>query len=295
MALKNYQTDYPEVKIPSGHWPIEPRETVEIDYIYERILYRNQALLNSDGDLCQVFRKKITGTRCINPNCPAYNNYQQAGSDDCPVCLGVGFVGGYDYIEEIKVRFAPSNERIDIKSDGTMRLVRPRTWTMPEPILRSHDIIINFSQPTILQEEMIVDKEMTRGVGSNPDFDVLETNITENRQIIRIYKISNTAISSKDYDEGIDYVLSNSGVLWKTDNRPEDGALYFVTYQISNIHYRRYDIHNVTPSRWRGKTLHQDLEVVELDVTHPHYRIGLHPFDMDYVYYPFQVSDWYDR
>ncbi len=293
MSIKNYKSDYPHPRIPTpnANYPIEPKETAEIEYIYQQILYRNSVVLQTGGDDCSLYRKKITGTRCINPNCPASNNYQQSGLQNCLVCLGTGFIGGYDYIQELYVRFNPQIEKIQITPDGVLRDITPRIWTMPEPELRQFDIIINFSQPMILQEETKVDYEVLRTTGSS--LDILEINSA--KQVIRIYKISNNAGTSEDYKEGIDYVVSNNGILWITDNRPVDEIIYYVTYQYTANHYRRYEINNVTPSRFRGKTLHQELNLTELNATHPSYNITQEPIDMEYITYPFPISRWFSR
>ncbi len=295
MSEKNYKNDYLDPRHINDRFPIEPKETFEIEYIKDAILYRNKLILEGASDLCQVHRIKQEGTRCTNPQCPAFNNYQQAGNPDCNICFGSGWVGGYNYIEEIKVRLAPSNERLELGSDGALRQVKPKSWTMAEPIINTHDVIINMSQPKVLQEEVLVDIEVARREDLHPTFDVLDTNINENRQIIRIMKISNRANSDKDYTENLDYKLSNNGILWVTDNKPELLDSYYVTYSVSQTHYRRYEVNNVTPSRFRGVTLHQDLDLTELDVKHPSYRIGLQDFDDTYVYFPFPISEWYER
>jgi len=296
MAFKDYKNDYEHPKIPIGHRHIEPKESFEIDYIYEEILYRNKMILETSGDICQIFRKKVHGTRCTNPECPAHENYQQEGSLDCPVCLGTGYVGGYDYVEEVYVRFPLAEEKIALSQDGIMRVVKPIIWTMPEPKLRQFDIIIDFSQPQVVQEETIVDKEITREIGTS--FDVLDDNIGEFRQLVRIIKISNNANSSEDYKYDIDYELSNNGILWKTDNRPEDYDSYFVTYEVTNSHYRRYEITAVKPSPWRGRILSQRFDVTELNITHPSYKIPAEELgneEINIIYNPFPTSKWFDR
>lgn len=296
MAFKDYDTDYKAPRIPSGEFHIDGKESLEINYIYEGILHRNKFLLESGSDYCQLYHIKLTGERCTNPECPAFDNYQQAGSTSCNVCFGSGFVGGYDYIEELYIRFPPEMEQINITPEGLMRVVKPRIWTMPEPQLRQFDILINYSHPQVTQEKTEVDKLIYREVGT--EFDSLNETINEFRQVIRILKISDNRNSSEDYKENIDYVLSNDGILWKTDNKPIDDDEYFVTYQISHRYYRRYEINTVTPSRWRGKTLHQDLEVTELPLDHPSYFIpqqGLSTSQWATVYDPFPKSKWYDR
>ncbi|KKK93716.1 hypothetical protein LCGC14_2690110, partial [marine sediment metagenome] len=231
-----------------------------------------------------------------NPNCPAYNNWNMKADPNCPVCLGTGFVDGYDYVEEILIRFPQTQETIEITQGGLMRMVKPRIWTMPDPQLRQFDIIINFNQPVVTQEDTKVDVSVYREPGIS--FEVIDSTLSTTSQITRILKISDSRNRSPDYEEGVDYVLSNNGVLWKTDNRPIDDDEYFVTYLLSGTHYRRYEINDVTPSRWRGKTLHQKLDITELDITHPAYRItqqSLTADEISTIYNPFPASEWFNR
>jgi hypothetical protein len=297
LAFKDYKNDYPEVWQPGGDFPIDFQESLDIKNIYENILSRNRLLLEVGKDICQIYRRKEKGIRCTNSSCPAYNNFQQNGSNSCLVCFGTGFVNGYDYVSEIYVRFPPSLEQIKIEEGGLLRLVKPRIWTMPEPEIKPFDLLINFSQPRVIFEDKKIDVSIWRD-GTGLDFDSLDEVINEYRQVIRILKISDNRNESPDYKEGIDYVLSNNGVLWKTDSRPDPDMEYFVTYQISARYYRRHEVNTVTPSRWRGKTLHQDLEVTELPPHHPLYvypQSELGTNEWATIYNPFPESEWYER
>ena len=296
MSLKPYDNDYQNPIVPGGTIFIEGQEALDIDYMYESILHMNKFLLKSGADLCQLFRKKIVGTRCTNIECPAHNNYQQEGSDDCPVCFGTGFVDGYDFLGEILVRFAPDMETYELTAGGLLRKIKPRTWTMPDPEIRKFDILINFSQPQMIGQKIEVDMPIIRGTATLADS--LNEIVNTTRQVVRILKISDTRNASPYYKEGIDYVLDNNGVLWKDTVKPIDAAEYYVTYQITHNYFRRYAINDVTQSRWRGKTLHQQLETTELSITHPSYLIAQHATDSteaEYVANPFPQSEWYDR
>jgi hypothetical protein len=298
MAIKDYQNDYPEPKFPSGHFHIDPKESFEIDYIYESILSRNRMVLESGSDLVQIFRMKTSGTRCTNPSCPAYNNYDQNGAADCLTCLGTGYVSGYDYVEEIKVRFPMEQEVINIQPGGLLRQVKPRAWTMPDPVLHQFDIAINFNLPQVTQDRTEVDVEVFREPGVDLDSIPGET-FTEYRQLVRILKIADNRNSAADYKEGVDYAVSNNGILWITDNRPGDDEAYYVIYKVSERYYRRYEINNISPSPWRGRILSQRFDITELPLDHPAYKkIEQSPLGADeasIVYNPFPVSEWYDR
>jgi hypothetical protein len=47
--------------------------------------------LNLFGDYFILLKKKTSGTKCS-----CYDEDRKSGVSDCPLCFGVGFVGGYD-------------------------------------------------------------------------------------------------------------------------------------------------------------------------------------------------------
>ena len=108
----------------------------------------------------------------------------------------------------------------------------------------------------LTDEKRYIDEEVVRQVDESLNFDALsETGVT------KILKITDIANSSSQYKENIDYVLTNNGVLWLTDdmsNRPDDLDSYYVTYIVSKTYIRRYEVGEVVRSSWRGKILHQE-------------------------------------
>jgi hypothetical protein len=267
-----------------------PWEAENQDYIYEQILYRHRLLLQANGESAQIWRKKVSGTRCDNPACGAFNNYRQDPTSNCPRCLGTGWIGGYDYWGETLVRVAPAMRQFSITDQGLMRAHTPRTWTYLEPRLRERDILIMFDRPTWNADKIVAEEEVVRRVDIHPDFDSLSS-----AEPTRILQISNKANSPADYQGEMDYVLSNGGVLWRTSKRPGDLDSYFVTYMISETYYIRFQVDKVTTPMWRGKPTHQEMDITELDVTHPAHQIQMLTPDFTRQQYPFPYSEFYER
>lgn len=290
-----YVNRYKHPLIPSRQGGMDthtPWEAENMDYIYEQILYRNRLLLEANGESCQVWRKltEANGTRCDNPNCAAYDNLRQEGNADCPRCMGTSWIGGWSYQNETLVRIVPSGLQFTITQEGLMKVHNPRSWTFPEPAIKTFDILIAFDRPQIVQERMLTDEKRMRRIDLHANFDSLS-----DAGATKILKISDGANQAADYKEKVDYELSNGGVLWRTTHRPSDMAFYYVTYQAAKSHYRRFEAANVTTPHWRGVPLHQEMELAELDVTHPAYRIPMREPDWTRRDYPFPVSDWVDR
>ena len=109
---------------------------------------REETLLTLDGEDCILLRRLWTGIRC---KCFLMNN--EAPKGRCSVCLGVGFVGGYDQYYDprqsngrLKVRFDPTTDDLDYKAQGFEQNFRPNCWTLVVPAIKDRDVLIRFDQ-----------------------------------------------------------------------------------------------------------------------------------------------------
>ncbi len=273
---------------------LSPYEAENIDYIYEQILYRNKLLLDADGETFQIWRKKRQGMQCDNPDCGASQNLNGTPNASCPRCLGTGYIGGFDYAGETLIRIAPTGLLFTVSPSGAMKAHNPRSWTFPEPLILSMDILIAVDQDRLVSEKRIIDESVARRVDLTTDFDSLV-----NTGIVKILKISDGVNANEAYQQNIDYVLSNDGILWLTGGgarRPGDMESYYVTYIIATSYMRRYEVSEVTRSTWRGKILHQDITLNELELSHVAYtNIIAETWDDTRYNYPFPYSNWFDR
>lgn len=273
---------------------LDPYEATNIDYIFNEIQYRNKLVLENDGETFQIWKRLRSGTRCDNPNCGASKGVEGAPNASCARCLGVGYIGGYEYAGETLIRIAPAGLFFTVTQGGLAKIHNPRTWTFPEPELYSQDILIAVDQQRIVNEQRIIDEAVVRRADINANFDSLS-----NTGVSRIIKITDIANSSSRYTENIDYQLSNNGVLWLTNDstlRPDLLDTYYVSYIIANAYIRRYEITNVVRSTWRGKILHQELELQELDINHVAYNnISAEDYDESRYLNPFPYSNWFER
>jgi len=298
MGIIDYEDRYkhPLIDDARGNQDIlVPGEINDIDYIYEQILYRNRLLLEDLGETFQAWKFPKAGTICDNPSCAIYKDHRQAPSANCPRCKSTGFTGGYIYQGEALISVNPNVLQFTITPSGMAKISNPKTWTMPEPELLSHDILVAVDRDVLVQDKRVVDEELVRR--TDEDVSGIQFDSLSNEDILRIEKISDTANSEANYKENIDYTLSNNGILWTSfGSSPDSLDSYFVTYLVSKSNYRMFEVNSVTRSTWRGVILHQDLEITELDINHPVYdHITLRSFDDTRQQYPFPVSDWFSR
>lgn len=291
--LESYK--HPAISIDYNNQDVfTPYEAENMDYIYEQILYRNKLLLDADGETFQIWRKKRTGLQCDNPNCGASQNLNGTPNSKCARCLGTGYIGGYDYAGETLIRMAPVGLIFTITPNGQMKTHNPKIWTFPEPEIYSLDILIALDQARIINEKRTVDKEIIRRVDISENYDYLDdTGIT------KILKIADKTNSFDNYQESIDFELSNDGILWKTGTgtkRPDDLESYFVTYITAKTYLRRYEVSDVVRSTWRSKILHQELQLNELELSHVVYdNINIEDWDDSRFLNPFPYSNWVER
>lgn len=118
--------------------------------IYERNLQQQQMLLETTGESVILLRRKWDGTVC-----PCVSKTEEHPINKCPSCFGTGFVGGYDRIYfndsldnpegRIMLRFYPTVDDLALRKFAGLDVVNePTAWTIPQPIVRDRDIIVQF-------------------------------------------------------------------------------------------------------------------------------------------------------
>jgi len=275
-----------------GQEIFSPKDAMDIDYTLDAVLHMDFNILNAKGETFQLWTERKSGLRCDNPLCPASKDNRENPNPNCPTCLGTGFKGGYDKQGEILISVAPQLDQITYELGGQAYFWKPQNWTMPDPKIFAGDILFAIDQEKFVQTKLVQDEELTRRTDNSADFDALSSN-----SVTRIIKISNNANSSEDYQKGADYVLSNNGVLWISDKRPEGFDSYFVTYEISDTFFQMYRVGSVNHATMRGKRLRQIVEMTALNRGDAMYEM----LQMDTGYesynypYAFPYSDWYER
>lgn len=276
-----------------------PETAINIDYINDQMQYRLKQLLDAKGEHFQLYRRKISGIRCNNPVCPANNDYRKAGMENCRVCLGTGYIGGYDYIGELLISVAPADDTIIFNVGGQARITKPYSWTLANPELQPNDILFSLDRERYVQSNQRIDFQTYLDITVNPDFSqLLDENGNLETSVSRILKISDQTNQTASYSESVDYVLSNNGVLWVSDNRPDPFTPYFVTYERTTTFIQMHEVTRVMPNySFRGVKTTQKLEFVFLDYSHHLYGLLSveSGWDQSRFLYPFPVDEWYER
>ena len=288
--------DYSIYEHPLDDYVHEPYDAINMDYIREQIVARHYMQLKTGGELFQLHRRKVSGTRCDNPDCGAskiLDDFSNSADKGCLRCLGTGFIDGYDYLGEFLARFPMATQELQYKPGGVMALVETKPWTMAVPIVNNLDIITALTRERYVEEYTEEDEELSRRIDNHANFDALS-----NTNVTKIVKITDETNSPDvKYAYGTDYVLSNNGILWISTNRPADMEAYYVTYMRTEVYIRRYRVGNIQRPSFRGVITHQKFDITEMDRTDPLYTNlpVVETWDSTYYLYPFPVDDWYTR
>lgn len=112
----------------------------DMNYFLNEIRRRHEAMLLNDAEDVQFLARKVTGNKCphIGPR----------SSRECPrplvdpACYGTGIIGGYESPFSIKVRLASLDLDTLPEVFGRRTERIPRSWTLWEPKLKEHDILV---------------------------------------------------------------------------------------------------------------------------------------------------------
>jgi len=257
---KDYKSSYPEPF--QEPWREEPLDAELMDEIYQQILYRNRLVLEANGEEFAFYSRKITGEKCpcVDPN-------RETPVPSCRLCYGTMWIGGYDSKGIIKCRIQPAARTRLMEELGIKPDFRPRAWTMADPVVTTRDFLVKQKPPAeIFEVTMFEEPVIRQNYIPNTNQDAFsKLNVT------KIIRVTDTKAGPSNYTPEVDYTLQNSRIVWLTANRPPARTTYYVTYGYVLTYTKRYMIADITMSTQRGKPLHQEFSIEELEPTHPIY------------------------
>ena len=183
---------------PIERYRHEPDEAVEDDLIYDQVKNRLFLALKLVGEQCAFYRQKQSGELC---SCVDKN--RQSAVSTCPVCHGVRFVGGYDYLGKELVQF-PQVAKTKIITELGLKLQEMNNpWTLNFPMLRERDFLVRKMMMPLSNQLRVSEEPVIRGNYSSTE-DVLA-----HINLLNVYKICDaTQTDQNGYVEGTDYILT---------------------------------------------------------------------------------------
>jgi hypothetical protein len=112
----------------------------EIDYIWREAIKRNLWILDQAGEHVKIFTRKWMGEKC-----PNYEYSHGQGHNDCELCFGTNYIGGYFGPVDIVIAPPEAEKSIELLDMGLHIRYDFETWTGPFPLLNERDVIVRQS------------------------------------------------------------------------------------------------------------------------------------------------------
>jgi hypothetical protein len=119
---------------------VEYRDTFdieEIDYIWREAILRNRWILEQGGERVKIFVRISMGVRC-----PDYEESHGQSQNDCPVCFGTSYVGGFCGPYDCIIAPPEAEKSIELLDMGLKINYEYESWVGPFPMIRERDVIV---------------------------------------------------------------------------------------------------------------------------------------------------------
>ena len=115
-------------------------EVRNTDKWFYKINERNLWILKNTGMLFDLYTRKYDGEHC--PRC--YDEIRgRAGTLDCDICYGTGYVGGYDPAYQLYVRLKPIEQALNVSTQMYTFENSPGAWTITTTKIMNRDVLIS--------------------------------------------------------------------------------------------------------------------------------------------------------
>lgn len=108
-----------------------------IDWIWAEAIRRNKWILEQGGERVKVFIRKWFGERCS-----CWDEQYRISKNDCPICYGTSYVGGYEGPYDIIIAPPEAEKTVQLLDMGLHISYDWNTWTGPYPLLNDRDFIV---------------------------------------------------------------------------------------------------------------------------------------------------------
>jgi len=108
-----------------------------VDWIWREAIRRNSWIRDQAGERVKVFIRKWHGLLCQQ-----FSRTHKQAINDCEVCYGTGFVGGYEGPFDIIIAPPEAERTLELVPDGLKQDFTFSTWTGPSPLLGTRDVVL---------------------------------------------------------------------------------------------------------------------------------------------------------
>lgn len=112
-------------------------EQEKTDWAWKEAIRRNRWILEQGGERVKLFIRKWNGQICEE-----FSETHQNSPNDCPICFGTNFVGGFEGPFDIIIAPPDAEKNIRLTDIGLHVDYTWQTWTGPSPLLNKRDIVV---------------------------------------------------------------------------------------------------------------------------------------------------------
>jgi len=114
----------------------------KITYIFAEAVRRNAWILDQAGERVLFYAKKKAGEVCPCTQRDVKQRSHRRSDQDCDICYGSGFIGGFDGPWPIIIAPLTTEQRINQTERGLNLKYQIETWTGPSPLMQQRDMIV---------------------------------------------------------------------------------------------------------------------------------------------------------
>ena len=109
----------------------------KIDWIWAESIRRNRWMLEQAGERVKLFIRKWAGEKC-----PCWDEQYRTAKNDCHLCAGTGYIGGYEGGYDIIIAPPETEKTVQLMDMGLHVSYDWQTWMGPYPLLNDRDFIV---------------------------------------------------------------------------------------------------------------------------------------------------------
>jgi hypothetical protein len=208
----------------------------KMTYILEECVRRNAWMLEQGGERVLLYLKKKAGVKCACTYRDVKERTHKQPDQDCEICFGSGFVGGFDGPFPILIGPLTTEQRVQQTDRGLKLAYQIETWTGPSPIVNQRDMIIRRNGDRCLIGP-ITPVEGPGGVRAQQHFVVEVLDGTDVRHKFKV--ILPNQIMQPGIDKSSKHVLHGGPNVATVDSPKEREELHtsedFVSHENSNV------------------------------------------------------------
>ena len=130
--------DHVNIETPLPSAPVISLEAMsEAEPVWLEAMNRNNFILEQGGERVKLFLRKWAGTECPN-NSPTH----KSTINDCTICFGTGYVGGYTGPYDILIASPDESKGLEATPEGLKTAFTFETWTGPSPLISQRDFVV---------------------------------------------------------------------------------------------------------------------------------------------------------